>query len=80
MNVPETPIVHANGTVTDPFRTWGNRVGRSIPIVGSGSPEGVVEAPQFTLYIRSDGTTGSLIYVKKLTDISGDRSQGWVAA
>jgi hypothetical protein len=47
--------------------------------VGTGSPEGVVEARQYSLYINSAGTTGSIEYRKMLPDIGGDITQGWIA-
>ena len=42
---------------------------------GVGSPEGVVTAPVGTLYTRSDGGTGTTLYVKE----SGTGNTGWVA-
>ena len=49
-----------------------------VPITGNGSPEGVVEALQFRLYIDEDGSTGSILYIKKLAEIADDITQGWV--
>lgn len=42
---------------------------------GIGAPEGVVTAPIGTLYSRTDGTAGAILYVKE----SGTGSTGWVA-
>lgn len=42
---------------------------------GTGSPEGVVTAPIGTIYIRTDGTSGSILYFKD----SGSGNTGWVA-
>lgn len=42
---------------------------------GSGSPEGVVTAPIGTYYSRTDGGTGTSLYVKE----SGTGNTGWVA-
>lgn len=42
---------------------------------GSGSPESVVEAPVGTLYLRTDGGTGTTLYVKE----TGTGSTGWTA-
>lgn len=72
------PIVEANGTMTQQFRTWALSVSSSAPIVGVGSPEGNVEASDFSLYIDSTGTTGSIEYRKMLPGIAGDKKKGWV--
>lgn len=69
------PIVTADGTMTDVFRQWAQQAGLSIPITGTGSPEGVVEALQFSLYLD---TTGNAQYRKMLPSVAGDVKQGWV--
>ena len=78
LNVAQ-PIVESDGTMAQPFRQFTQDASLSIPIVGSGSPEGVVEARQYSLYIDSSGSTGSIEYRKMLPDIGGDTKQGWVA-
>ena len=78
LNVAQ-PIVDPDGTMAQPFRQFTQDASLSIPIVGTGSPEGVVEARQYSLYINSAGTTGSIEYRKMLPDIGGDITQGWVA-
>jgi len=65
--------------MAQPFRQFTQDASLSIPIVGSGSPEGVVEARQYSLYIDSTGTTGSIEYRKMLPDIGGNTKQGWIA-
>jgi hypothetical protein len=60
------------------FRTWTLDASLSIPIVGVGSPEGVVEARQYQLYIDSTGAAGFIEYRKMLSEIGGDRAQGWL--
>lgn len=78
LNVAQ-PIVEQDGTMAQPFRQFTQDASLSIPIVGSGSPEGVIEARQYSLYIDSAGTTGSIEYRKMLPDVGGDVTQGWVA-
>lgn len=73
------PIVQPDRTMTPTFRDFMNDVYRAFEIRGSGSPEGVVAAPQYSRYLDIDGTAGNLEYRKMLTDIAGDKSQGWVA-
>lgn len=70
------PIVHVDGTMQDVFRQWAQRAGLSIPITGAGSPEGAIEALQFSLYID---TVGNQEYRKMLPSLAGDTKQGWVA-
>lgn len=78
LNVAQ-PIVESDGTMAQPFRQFTQDASLSIPIVGSGSPEGVVEARQYSLYIDSTGSSGSIEYRKMQPDIGGDVTQGWVA-
>ena len=72
------PIVDDSGKMAQAFRTWTLEASLSIPIVGTGSPEGVVDARQFQLYIDSPGTAGAIEYRKMLSEIGGDRTQGWI--
>jgi hypothetical protein len=73
------PIVLPDRSMTPPFRDFMNDVFRTFEIRGSGSPEGVIAAPQYARYLDIDGTAGALEYRKMLTDIAGDKTQGWVA-
>jgi hypothetical protein len=50
-----------------------------VPLTNDGSPEGVVDAPLYSLCINTAGTTGTLLYIKILADIDDDTSSGWVA-
>lgn len=73
------PIVEPDGTMAQPFRQFTQEASLSIPITGSGSPEGVVEAVQFSLYLDTAGSAGSIQYRKMQPDVAGDRTKGWVA-
>tara|TARA_B110000858_G_scaffold70077_1_gene81370 strand:- start:314 stop:568 length:255 start_codon:yes stop_codon:yes gene_type:complete len=73
------PIVDPDGTMAQPFRQFTQDASLSIPIVGAGSPEGVIEARQYSLYINSTGSSGSIEYRKMLPSIGGDITQGWIA-
>jgi hypothetical protein len=42
---------------------------------GEGSPEGVITADKAALYLRQDGSPGTLIYIKT----SDDSNTGWLA-
>ena len=73
------PVVLPDRTMTPELRDFMNDVYRTFEIRGSGSPEGVVAAPQFSRYLDIDGVAGSLEYRKMLPHIGGDKKQGWVA-
>jgi len=77
LNVAQ-PIVHEDGTMDQAFRRFTQDVSLSIPIVGSGSPEGVIEAAQYSLYLDSSGGASAIEYRKMQPDIAGDRKQGWI--
>ena len=85
--VPQTinsaqPIIETDvldlGTMSQLFRAWQLQVSNNIPIVNSGSPEGVVEAPQYSLYIDESTPTIPVQYRKMIPEIGGDRAKGWV--
>lgn len=72
------PIVNDDGTMSQAFRTHMQQVSRSVVIVGTGSPEGVLEAPQYSLYIDETTPTVPVQYRKMLTSSAGDSKKGWV--
>lgn len=46
---------------------------------GTGSPEGVIEAPVRRLYMDDGGTAGNILYIKRDDDDgAGDRTGGWI--
>jgi len=73
------PIVNEDGVMTDVFQRWMSQVSRLDLIIGTGSPEGVIEATVGREYLDDTGTTGAVKFIKQLPDIGGDRKQGWVA-
>lgn len=53
-------------------------VGNSL-IIGTGSPEGVVQANQGREYMDDAGTAGNIKYIKRdASDGAGDLSIGWI--
>jgi hypothetical protein len=72
------PVVNQEGIASKELRLWSIAITDRALILGSGSPEGVVEARIGAEYANVDGTTGSIKYFKKLDNISTDKSQGWV--
>lgn len=71
-------LVTESGHMTQQMRAFTQQVSESGLIIGTGSPETVVSANQGRLYMNDAGTTGSILYIKKLAHIGGDQSQGWV--
>lgn len=74
------PIVEDNGTMSRQFQEWQTFVTKLLPLTGSGSPEGVVEAEQYQHYYDTSAAAGSIHYIKMLADIGGDKSLGWKLA
>lgn len=72
------PVVEKDGTPSQILREWALRVTNNQPIISTGNPEGVLEAPQYTLYIDEAVPTAPVQYRKMLPEIGGDRKQGWV--
>jgi len=66
-------------TAAQHFRTWLNEVSQYVPIVDSGTPEGVVAADQYQHYIDEADPSLPVHYWKMLSDISGDKTRGWVS-
>lgn len=71
-------IVDDNGQPTQLFNTFLLKLARNTVIVGIGSPEGVYNLPQYTLYVDETTPTSPVTYRKMLRDITGDKSKGWV--
>jgi len=73
------PIVDENGHPGDEFYRWMTDITRLDLLVGTGSPEGVIEATVGREYLDDAGVAGAVKYIKQLADIAGDRTKGWVA-
>jgi len=74
---PSFPIIQENKLPVDFFRLWILQVTEGGLLIGSGSPETVIEAQQGKCYMDEDGSTGNVFYIKQKADIAGDRTQGW---
>lgn len=72
------PISDDDNEMSQRFYSWTQAITNLQILTGSGSPETVVEATETTLYMNTAGTAGNILYIKKLSDIAGDRSQGWI--
>ena len=64
--------------MSDRFQEWSQAVKRLDPLIGSGSPEGVLEAFPFRFYIDTNGASSTTLYIKiDPDDGAGDRRFGW---
>ena len=71
-------VVDDEGRPTQELSLFTEEAARLSPLFGTGSPEGVVQARRGRFYIDTDGSVGSVLYVKVLNDIAGERKEGWV--
>ncbi len=74
----DRPIVESSGSMTLQTRSFFRQLVDRTLIIGSGSPEGVVEAEIGSSYMDDIGTAGAIYYIKRDDDIAGDKSQGWI--
>lgn len=72
------PITNDSGIMSLEMLSWIQLVTNSVPIVGAGSPETLVEAPQAAFYMDNTGTAGNILYIKRDIDIGGDKTKGWI--
>lgn len=75
---PTFPIVTEERTMTSVFKNFALEIHKQSLQIGTGSPEGVLEASKGSEYMDDTGTTGSIKYIKKSEDIAGDRKKGWI--
>lgn len=73
------PIVLPNGTMDQAFNSWALLVSNNLFIVGTGTPEGIVEAAQYSLFIDEAVPLIPVQFRKMLPEIGGDRTKGWAA-
>lgn len=72
------PIIRMDGTIEREFEDLLYEFIREIRFFGVGSPEGVVTGAQYSEYVDTAGSSGSIKYIKMQPDIGGDKSLGWV--
>ena len=74
----DRPIIEEDGSQSVQMRAWTQIITNQSLIIGTGSPESVVEATQGAAYMNDAGVSGTMLYIKRDNDIGGDTSQGWV--
>ena len=72
------PIIDESGEMVQEMRLWTQIITDQALIIGTGSPETVVEALQGAKYMDDTGTTGNIEYLKRDADIGGDKTKGWI--
>ena len=73
------PIVNDNGEMQQTFRSWALEASNNMPIICTGSPEGIVSAAQYSLYIDETTPLSPVQYRKMLSEVGGNRLKGWAA-
>ena len=74
----DRPIVKENGSPSVQLNSWLKVMTDRALIIGTGSPESIVEANQGAEYMDDTGIVGAIKYIKRDADIAGDKTQGWV--
>jgi hypothetical protein len=75
---PNWPLINQQLRAVDTFRIFLLEVAQRGLLIGTGSPEGVVEAQQGVEYMDDAGTAGNIKYIKRDADVAGDRTKGWI--
>jgi hypothetical protein len=75
----ELSIVDDKGVMSDVFQRWVTEMTNLDLIIGTGTPEGVIEATVGREYLDDAGAAGAVKFIKQSADIAGDRTKGWVA-
>ena len=75
---PNVPIVDEEGRVTQAFQNFLLDVYNGHTRVGTGSPEGLLNGNLGQQYMDDSGATGTVLYIKHKTNISGDNKKGWI--
>ena len=74
----DRPITEEDRTQSIQMRSWTQLITNQALIIGTGSPEGVIEAVQGSSYMDEGGALGNILYLKqKDADVSGDKSNEW---
>lgn len=73
------PIVETSGESSQEMRSWAQLITDRALIISTGSPEGVIDAPQGSMYMDDAGTAGNILSVKRDADDGlGDKTKGWI--
>lgn len=73
------PIVNSSGNIEPSFRSFTQILALRALIIGTGNPEGTIEAAQGAIFMNEDASAGDVLFIKRLGDVGGDKTQGWRA-
>lgn len=74
----DRPLLNDTGAPSSQFDFWLRAITDRALIIGDGNPEGIFEALQGALYLDESGTSGNILYIKRNSDILGDKTKGWI--
>lgn len=74
----DRPIVDGNGSQSVQMRSWTKIITDQSLIIGTGIPEGNVEAVQGSSYMDDAGVAGMIKYIKRDDNVLGDKKKGWI--
>lgn len=75
----ERPMIEQGGAPSVQVNTWMRQITDQALIIGTGNPEGIVEASQGAQYMDESGTAGNILYIKRDADNgANDRRFGWI--
>lgn len=69
-------VVDNLGRPAQLLQIFSEDVARLPPIIGSGSPEGIITASSGRLFLSQGAHPG--LYVKTVDEVGGDKTQGWL--
>lgn len=72
------PVVDKNGNASNELTSWFQVITDRAIIIGSGSPDGVIEAYQGAEYMDLNGVASAIKYIKQFSDVGGNKTLGWV--
>lgn len=72
------PVVDDNGRPLRNLNLFSEGASKLPMLKGIGSPEGVVASRQDRIYRDTTGVAGSILYVKNVDDVAGDKTMGWI--
>lgn len=78
----DRPAIKDDGSTSVQLNSWLKVISDRSLIIGTGTPEGFIEANQGAMYMDDAGTTGNILYIKRDPDDGvapdPDKTKGWI--